>query len=141
MRGGVNVLREKVKVNIHHYCGLQVSCKATTFTLPITFLRLASNHMHTQTHFTHILLAIPQQLTLKMNSNAPDIPIIENHFTHLQYSSHTVSGQNAYRHLCIYNGSHACKETHLMFVFAFYWGIFYSLKTRITITEVSLTAI
>lgn len=72
----MNVLREKVRANIHHYCGLQMFCKPQLqLHTPITFLWLPSTthtHKHTETRThslsSYIFLAIHQQLTLKINS-------------------------------------------------------------------------
>lgn len=106
------------------------------FTLPSLSYDWPQPHLHTlHTHFTGNL---PTAYTENKLNNAPHVPIIENHFTHLQCSSHSWS-KRLQTH-CIYNSSHACKETHLC-LFWHLTGVYFTDILKSHITAVSLTAI
>lgn len=114
----MKVLREKVKVSIHHRCG---TCSVSHNFNPPSH-SYVQPQPHTNTH-TCILLAIHQELTLKIN------PIMHHtsplwRTTSLTYSTAHIAALTDKVH--IYSSLHACKETCLIFV----WSIFYPVQTK-----------
>lgn len=129
-RGGVNVLREKVRMNIHHYCGLQMFYKPQ-FQLhtPITFLRLAST--------THTYWEPTNRLHWKWTLQ---------YTTHLHYQEplHSLTAHilyiwsNAYRH-SVYT---TCMQRDTFSWFLHFTGPYFTIYRHIKRTKViSLTAI
>lgn len=117
-RGGVSVLRDKVRVNIHHVACRCCKSHNFSFTLPSLSYGRPQPHTHIYTNTLAFYWQCTKAYTENKLNNTPHIPIIENHFTHLQLTYLVRFLQT----LCIYNSAHACKKTHSMFVFAFYQG-------------------
>lgn len=106
-RGGVNVLREKVKVSIHHHCGLHMFCKPQLQPhTHSTFLHPAQPHTLCTVH----ILAIHQWLTLKINSIMHHTsPLLRT--TRLTYSTAHISGLTDT--LYIYTAAHMHDRKHV----------------------------
>lgn len=122
-RGGVNVLRDKVRVNIHHVACRCCKSHNFSFTLPSLSYTAGLDHIHTftQTH-SHFTGNAPK-LTLKTNSIIHRIsPLLRT--TSLTYSSHIWS--DAYRH-SVYTTAPMHARKHIQCLFLHFTGAYFTL--------------